>query len=88
MSQEVFGSAGHFRFETLPDLISGIELSMDGHEVSWSIADYLLSLDKNVGDLLFGESSVEDQKESHPGEKRPEVQNDLKMEREPDGHGR
>ena len=88
MSQEVFGSAGHFRFETSPDLISGIELSMDGHEVSWSIADYLLSLDKNVGSLLCGESSVEDQKESHPGEKRPEVQNDLRLESEPDGQSR
>ena len=85
--QEVFCSAGHFQFETSPDLISGIELSMDGHEVSWTIADYLLSLDKNVGDLLFGEACVGDQRKLHPGEKRPDAQYDPKPENGPDGHG-
>jgi F-type H+-transporting ATPase subunit b len=87
VSQEVFCSAGRFQFETSPDLISGIELSMDGHEVSWSIADYLCSLDKNVGDLLFIESSGEDQKKLYPGEKRLEAQNDPKPETGSDGHG-
>jgi len=40
------------RFETAPDLISGIELTTDGQKVSWSIADYLASMGKGVGELL------------------------------------
>ena len=40
------------RFETAPDLISGMELTADGHKVAWSIADYLASLEKSVGEIL------------------------------------
>jgi len=87
VSQEIFFCKGDFRFETSPDLVSGLELSMDGHEVSWSIADYLLALEKNVGDLLSVESSVEDQTVLPPGEKRPETRNEPKPECGADGHG-
>ena len=88
MTQEVFCSPGQLRFETSPNLISGMEVSLDGHEVSWTIADYLLSLDKNIGDLLFIESSGENQKESLPGEKRPDVKNDQIPVGGTDGQGR
>jgi len=40
------------RFETVPDVISGIELSAKGRKIAWSIADYLGSLEKSIGDLL------------------------------------
>ena len=40
------------RFETAPDVISGIELTTNGQKVAWSIADYLASLEKSVGELL------------------------------------
>jgi F-type H+-transporting ATPase subunit b len=40
------------RFETAPDVISGIELSVNGRKFAWSIADYLASLEKSIGDLL------------------------------------
>jgi F-type H+-transporting ATPase subunit b len=40
------------RFETAPDLVSGIELSANGQKVAWSISDYLSSLEKGVGELL------------------------------------
>lgn len=39
-------------FETVPDLISGIELSANGRKVAWSIADYLDSLEKSIAELL------------------------------------
>jgi len=39
-------------FETAPEVISGIELTANGQKVAWSIADYLASLEKDVGDLL------------------------------------
>lgn len=49
---EAFSADIHLRFETAPDLISGIELSTDGQKVGWTIADYLASLEQGVDDLL------------------------------------
>jgi F-type H+-transporting ATPase subunit b len=49
---ETFSAEIHIRFETSPDLVSGIELSSNGQKAGWSIADYLASLEKNVGELL------------------------------------
>ena len=49
---ETFSAEIHIRFETAPDLISGIELTTKGQKVAWSIADYLVSLEKGVGELL------------------------------------
>jgi len=43
-----------FRFEISPDLVSGIELVMQGYKLAWNIADYLATLDKNVSELLKG----------------------------------
>lgn len=42
----------HVQFETAPDLVGGIELTTNGHKLAWSIADYLLSLEKGVDELL------------------------------------
>jgi F-type H+-transporting ATPase subunit b len=49
---ETFSAEIHIRFETAPDLISGIELTTNGQKVAWSIADYLVSLEKGVDELL------------------------------------
>ncbi len=49
---ETFSADVSIRFETAPDLVSGIELTANGHKVAWSIADYLASLEKGVGQLL------------------------------------
>jgi F-type H+-transporting ATPase subunit b len=49
---ETFSADIPLRFETTPDLVSGIELTTNGQKVSWSIADYLLSLEKGIGELL------------------------------------
>jgi F-type H+-transporting ATPase subunit b len=46
------GAKAQIRFETAPDLISGIELTTNGRKIAWSIADYLTSLIKGVDDLL------------------------------------
>ncbi|MCL4176976.1 MAG: F0F1 ATP synthase subunit delta [Verrucomicrobia bacterium] len=47
------------RFETAPDLVSGIELTSNGQKVAWSIADYLASLEQGVGDLLKAQARPE-----------------------------
>jgi F-type H+-transporting ATPase subunit b len=49
---ETFSAEIHIRFETSPELISGIELATNGQKVAWSIADYLASLGKGVDELL------------------------------------
>ena len=49
---ETFSAEIHVRFETAPDVISGIELTANGRKVAWSIADYLTSLEKSVNELL------------------------------------
>ena len=49
---ETFSAEIRVRFETAPDLISGIELTTNGQKVAWSIADYLVSLEKGVDELL------------------------------------
>ena len=50
--KETFTVDPHIQFETSPDLVSGVELSTNGQKVAWSIADYLASLEKSVGELL------------------------------------
>src|ERR1035438_6496830 len=49
---ETFSAEVRVRFETAPDLVSGIELTTNGQKVAWSIADYLASMEKGVGELL------------------------------------
>ena len=49
---ETFSADIHLQFETSPDLVSGIELTAGGQKVAWSIADYLMSLESGVGELL------------------------------------
>jgi len=45
------------RFETAPDVVSGIELTANGQKVAWSIAHYLGSLERNVGELVASRSA-------------------------------
>ncbi len=45
---EALQTQGEVRFETAPSLVSGIELTTNGHKVAWSIAEYLTSLEKIV----------------------------------------
>ena len=58
---ETFSAEIHVRFETAPDLISGIELTTNGQKVAWSIADYLASLEKGVEELLKEKDKPESQ---------------------------
>lgn len=49
---EVFATDVNVRFETAPEVVSGIEFSVNGQKVAWSIEDYLQSLEKSVEELL------------------------------------
>ena len=52
-----FASDVPIRFETKPDVISGIELATNGQKLAWSIAAYLSSLEKGLNELLVGKQT-------------------------------
>ena len=71
---ETFSAEVHIRFETAPDLISGIEFTTaNGQKVAWSIADYLVSLEKGVDELLK-------EKDKPIAKPKPEAQSEPKPE--------
>ncbi len=50
--QPLQDKAPALRYETVPELVCGIELCAEGYKVDWSIAEYLVSLEKSIDDLL------------------------------------
>jgi F-type H+-transporting ATPase subunit b len=46
-------------FEIVPELMSGIELTADGHKIAWSISEYLESLDKSMTELMREQAKPE-----------------------------
>jgi len=70
---ESFSAEIHLRFETAPDLVSGIELATDGQKVGWSIADYLVSLEKGVDELLKENNKPEAKARPEPEQPKPET---------------
>lgn len=49
---ETFAREVPVRFETVPDLIGGLEFATHGQKVSWSLADYLDALEQGVNELI------------------------------------
>jgi F-type H+-transporting ATPase subunit b len=80
---ETFSAEIRIRFETSPDLISGIELTTNGQKVAWSIADYLASLEKGVNELLkkkYEAAAKAEPKAEAKTETKPEVKAEPKAE--------
>ena len=73
------------RFETAPDLIGGIEFTTNGQKVAWSIADYLASMEKSVGELLQEKAKTEAKAEPKPEVKtEPEAKTESEAKAEPE----
>jgi F-type H+-transporting ATPase subunit b len=85
---ELFSCKCLFHYEILPDLVSGIELSVDGHEVAWNISEYFHTLEKNVCELLIDPSQPEVRTELNPTESQSKLPIELKPEYGAGGHGR
>lgn len=47
-----FAEDRRIEFEKAGELIGGIELIGDGHKISWSIGDYLSSLEDNIHEMI------------------------------------
>lgn len=48
---DIAGTDIELRCESIPQLVSGIEVIANGHKLSWSVADYLASLEQGVARL-------------------------------------
>ena len=79
---ETFSAEVRIRFETAPDLVSGIELTTNGQKLAWSIADYLASLEKGVGEVLKQTSKVEPTPKRRVGKSEVETSKAAKPETE------
>lgn len=55
---ETFAANVHLQFETAPEVVSGIELTVGGMKLAWSIADYLTSLETGIGELLHADQKT------------------------------
>ena len=67
---ETFSADVRVRFETAPEIVSGIELTANGHKVGWSIADYLASLERGVVELLSPPAAPEPQADAKGSDHR------------------
>ena len=81
--KETLGIETQPKFETSPDLVSGIELTTDGQKVAWSIADYLTSMQKSIDDLLKEQFRSKAKTEPQTKNNRPKLDNRLESEQEP-----
>lgn len=68
---ETFSAEIRLQFETAPELVSGIEVAVNGQKLAWSIADYLTSMEASIGEALRQTGQFEDKVEtdSEPGAK-------------------
>ncbi len=81
--KESFAPGAQVQFETAPELISGVELSTNGHKIAWSIADYLSSLEKSAGKLLDPKTKPDARPDAKPdpkAESKPDAKADAKPE--------
>jgi F-type H+-transporting ATPase subunit b len=69
---ETFSADLHIQFETVPELVCGIELSANGQKVAWSIGEYLGTLEKSACELLHKEEKA-DEKPAPKPEAKAEV---------------
>ena len=47
-------------YRTIPDLVLGVELKIDGRKLAWSVSDYLEDLEETAGEALEAEAREED----------------------------
>ena len=56
---EMLGTSPQCQYETVPDLIGGIEVTVSGKKIAWSIREYLSNLENDVHDIIKRHSNIE-----------------------------
>lgn len=82
--KETLGIEIQTRFKTVPDLVSGIELTANGQKVAWSISDYLSSLEKSIDELLKKQPRSEAQNEPELKPDEPESKTEPESKARPE----
>jgi len=59
---EILGIETQFQYKTVPELVSGIELTANGFKLSWSISEYLNSLEKSISETIKEKSKTGSEK--------------------------
>ena len=60
---EILGAETQFQFKTVPELVSGIEITANGFKLAWSISEYLNSLEKSISETIKEKSKTESEKQ-------------------------
>lgn len=59
----ILGTETQFQYKTVPELLSGIELTANGFKLAWSISEYLNSLEKSISETIKEKSKTELEKQ-------------------------
>jgi F-type H+-transporting ATPase subunit b len=60
---KILGTETQFQYKTVPELVSGIELTANGFKLAWSISEYLNSLEKSISETIEEKSKTELEKQ-------------------------
>jgi F-type H+-transporting ATPase subunit b len=72
--KDILGAKTHFQFSTVPELISGIELTANGYKLAWSISDYISSLEKSISETIKEKTKVKHVKKTETKTKEKELE--------------
>jgi len=73
--KEILGTKTHLQFSTVPELVSGIELTANGYKLAWSISEYLSSLEKSISETIKEKTKAEPIEKAAATKKEKEVEN-------------
>jgi F-type H+-transporting ATPase subunit b len=76
---EILHTEAHFRFKTMPEIISGIELTSNGFKLAWSISEYLNSLQKTILQSL-NDTQMKDEPQKPPQKAPSEVPSEVPIQ--------
>ncbi len=82
--KETLGIETQPKFETAPDLVSGIELTTDGQKVAWSIANYLTLMQKSIDERLKEQFKGKVKTEPQTKNNKPKLERESETEQEPE----
>ena len=77
--KETLNDKAEFNFEISETLISGIELTTNGQKLSWSIADYVNSLEKTLSETLIQNSPTLKKLEKSPSPLPPQAVTEIRI---------
>jgi F-type H+-transporting ATPase subunit b len=81
--REEWGDGLKGQFRTSSDLICGIEIRTDGHQIGWSVGDYLSGLEENLSRFIEAEMSEVRTGTKEEKKQTSEAQGEQKREAEP-----